>query len=215
MPRRFTLSDAMVLIAAIAAGLAIPRSFGDFETVRRGVHVSFRDGEHSTTSIGVDTSDYMDRATMALFRSRIKGAFFYWSNQASFWPGPCLAALTLATFGIGLGTPRRSLRRLARRPGAAMAMAVIFAMAVTSIRLPHLLMAGSKPLRWAEWWLEFWFTLPRLAGFAVAVSWITLALSGRWKAGSGWRDRLGLAIGICWIGMAALDLAAAWCWALS
>ena len=36
-------------------------------------------------------------------------------------------------------------------------------------------------------------------GYAVASSWIVLALSGRWRAERGWIDCIGTLIGILWI----------------
>lgn len=206
MPRSFTLSNAMVLIVAVAAGLAITRSFGDFMTVRREVSISYRTGPSSNKAIGVSTSDYVDRSTAVLFRPRIKGEIIYWSRQLSFWPGPCLVALSLVTAGSSLRPPRR---RSALLPGVVATTALLMSMAASALRHPTLLMQGH--LR--EWWLEFWFTLPRLAGLAVAVSWITLASTGRWRLVGGWFDRLGVAVGACWIGMAVLDLLATWCWA--
>jgi hypothetical protein len=124
-----------------------------------------------------------------------------------------MAVLSMATLGMGVAHGRR----LAGRPGMAMAIAVIVAMITAAVRQPHLLIpspANLSQLRWREWWLEFWFTVPRLSGFAVAVSWLTLAFCGRWRAGAGWPDRLGVFLGVVWIGMAAADLAATWLLAL-
>jgi hypothetical protein len=202
----------MALVAAVAVGLAVPDGFRNFSTVRRDVNVSFQDGENSTSSLGVGASDYMNRLTAASFRPPIKGEIIYWARQFYFWPGPCMAGLSLATLGFGIAHGRR----LARRPGMAMATAVCAAMIVAAVRLPHLLGVGPGPLQlhWREWWLEFWFTVPRLAGFAVAVSWLTLALGGRWRVGGRWQDRLGVCLGAGWISMATIDLAATWYYAL-
>jgi hypothetical protein len=202
----------MVLVVAIAVGFSIPRGFADFIYIRREVNASFKIDERTTSSIVVSTGDYMDRATAAAFRPPIKGVVLYWARRLSFWPGPCMAALSLAMLGLGLG----QARRLAGRPGMAMAVAVVLAMVVTAIRLPDLLILRTSPpqLHWRGWWLEFWFTVPRLAGFAVAVSWATLALGGRWRAGGGWLDRLGVLLGTIWIAMAMIDLGATWYQAL-
>ena len=214
-PRRFTLLDAMALVVAVAIGLAIARGFGNFSTIRREVQVSFWVDSRSTSTIGVNTSDYMNRATAASFRPPIKGEIIYWGKQLSFWPGPCMAALSLATLGLGF----RRAPRPARRAGTVMAVAVTVAMAAAAVRLPHLLILKPGPtsplqLHWREWWLEFWFTLPRLAGFAVLVSWVSLAVGGRWRAGGGWLDRLAVLLGAVWIGMAMLGLGTTWYYAL-
>jgi hypothetical protein len=186
--RRFTLLDLMALVVAFAAGLAIPRSFGDFVTVRRQVDVSFRAGENSTTNIGVSSSDSMNLETANLFKPPIKGQVIYWARQLSFWPGPCLGALSLVTLILVFRHAHQTTDRLARGPGTATCIAVLLAMATAAVRLPQLLIPNSFPgqairFRWAEWWLEFWFTVPKLAGFAVAVCWVTLALGGQMRAG--------------------------------
>jgi hypothetical protein len=36
-------------------------------------------------------------------------------------------------------------------------------------------------------------------GLAVLASWMTLALSGQWRAARGWVERFGRVIGVCWI----------------
>ncbi|MHC5540592.1 hypothetical protein ACYOEI_20415 [Singulisphaera rosea] len=208
---RFTLLHAMIFVVAVAVGLAIPRSLGNFVTVRRDVTVSFQERVGVTSNVGVNISDFMNRETAGWFRPPIKGWIIYWSRQITFWPGPCLAALSLATFGLGL----RQDRRFARRPGMAMGLGVVIAIMVAAVRLPHLLIAGPSlsNLRVKEWWLEFWFTLPGMAGFAVAVSWATLVFGGRWRVGRGWLNWLGVLLGACWIAMATLDLATSWYYA--
>jgi hypothetical protein len=42
------------------------------------------------------------------------------------------------------------------------------------------------------------------AGFAVMAGWLTLALGGRWKNEAGWIDRMGRALGGCWIAIDAI-----------
>lgn len=38
-----------------------------------------------------------------------------------------------------------------------------------------------------------------IVAYAVGSSWITLLISGRWRAESGWIDRLGRLLGLVWI----------------
>jgi hypothetical protein len=47
---------------------------------------------------------------------------------------------------------------------------------------------------------------PIAVGGAVAVGWIALALSRRWKPEAGWVDRIGRALGCAAIGAAVLSL---------
>ena len=210
-PRRFTLLDAMALIVAIAVGISITRSFGDFVNIRRSIGISFESNDHSPSNMAYRSatysSDYIDRATATAFPPRSKGEMIYLARQLAFWPATCMAALSLATLGLGLG----HALRLVRRPGLVMAVAVAVAMGAAAVRLPQLLSLKPNPLQlWRLWWSEFWVTVPRLAGFAVAVAWVTLALGGRWRAGGGWLDRLGVSLGATWIGMAMIDVGAAW-----
>ena len=44
------------------------------------------------------------------------------------------------------------------------------------------------------------------AGLAVAVAWLGLAASGRWRPQASWIDRLGRGLGATWIGITALTL---------
>lgn len=216
-PRRLTLSDLLVLVIAIAVGLAVPRTFGNFVTVRREIGVAYKVGPMTFSNRAVSTSDYIDRPTAAMFRPPIKGKIISGARQLLIWPGPCLAALSMVTLVLGLRASCRPLRRVTRRPGMAAGVAVAFAASLALVRCPQLLIEASGPgvkLYWPEWWLEVWFTLPRLAGLAVATSWLTLALSGRWGAVRGWPDGLGVALGACWIGVALTDLAATWYYAL-
>jgi hypothetical protein len=36
-------------------------------------------------------------------------------------------------------------------------------------------------------------------GIAVTAAWVNLAVCDRWKPEAGWIDRLGRAVGVCWI----------------
>ena len=46
---------------------------------------------------------------------------------------------------------------------------------------------------------------PSLAGTAVLVAWLILALSGRWRRERGWIDAVGLVLGLVWVGLLGLD----------
>jgi hypothetical protein len=56
----------------------------------------------------------------------------------------------------------------------------------------------------------FWISLPRLAGYTVAIWWLALALSGRWSPELNVTGQLGRALGWCWIAMAATSELATW-----
>ena len=57
--------------------------------------------------------------------------------------------------------------------------------------------------------LEFWYAmllLSYLTGPAVAGAWVTMGISGRWRAPRDWIEALGLAIGVCWVALTLLAL---------
>ena len=54
--------------------------------------------------------------------------------------------------------------------------------------------------------LGFWTTTSDRVGLVVAGAWLILALSGRWRADPGWIDRLGCALGACWVGWLLVEL---------
>jgi hypothetical protein len=102
-----------------------------------------------------------------------------------------------------------------RRPGMLAGLAWIAGFFAVVVAAPGTLAAWTFPgavvtFYWRDWWYLTWFDLPKTAGFAVALSWITLALSGRFEADSGWHDRLGTLLGSCWIGLGFLSQVAAW-----
>ena len=65
----------------------------------------------------------------------------------------------------------------------------------------------SITLHWQDRWTLTWFTVPRTAGYAVALTWLTLFVSGRWAADRGWLDRLGRLLGTFWIAQGSLSVA--------
>jgi hypothetical protein len=115
-----------------------------------------------------------------------------------------LIAATIATLLLRLLSPRPSARRLFRQPGT-----VALTAALTGIGLALLVRAGPTLRHWRHYYetqLAFdetltylWSCCGRLAGVCVASSWITLALSGRFRPEQSWLDRMGRAIGVLWI----------------
>lgn len=214
--RRLTLIDIMILIAALAAGLALTRTFGDFLTVFRGIRVTRMNGPEIMSQHMVETSDYLNWMTAELYKPLLKGEILYWARRLAFWPGPCLACLSLATMLISLRSPRPPLRRVCRQAGFVAGAAFLVAAGVAAVHQPQLLLTQSpvtisvQTFYWRDWWLELWFALPSAAGFAVAVAWLTLILVRGWPPSAGWPDRLGRILGACWIGMAIVSLAATW-----
>ena len=144
----------------------------------------------------------------------------YWMTHLPYWSGPCLVSWTLASVALGLRSPKPPWRRLARKPGMAAGLALLLALVVKSVQFfVFLTINGTIFTSMKDGWrgpsANFWVTLPGLAGYTVAASWLVLALSGRWPADSGPQDRLGRAFGWCWIAMAASITLGFWCFSFN
>jgi len=179
--RRFTLSDALVLIGATAVGLGWTRAAFDgdwFELKAQGV----------------------------VEPSFIVQALWKWSDLAI----PCLTAWTVALALLWLRRPRETVRRLSRRPGAVACAAVVASLVVNvAFYLLFYALVSSLPGSDAGWFFRLPGLLRCIAddsggparprGEAIAVCWSILWLSGRWRAQATWLDRLGRAIAVIWL----------------
>jgi len=136
----------------------------------------------------------------------------YWGQRLSLWSAPCLAAWTLAV--LGLAFVRR--RGDPWRPGSVAGAAVLLALACAAISRPEMLFyyrarpTGPLYLDWLPWWLSLWLSVPRLAGFAVAASWLSLGLGGGWKSDPGWIDRAGRFLGVAWLILGTAGILTTW-----
>ncbi len=167
--RRFTILDAMVLVVATAAGLALLRwtwkvtefsgsltGFQQFDLIELGLRATF---------------SFLATWTPALLILRLVRPRPRWRELAR-QPGmvACAAATLVlaweaaAILGTGLVTPR-----FARSRG------VFFFPFVLSYQ-----------------------EVPKVAS-VVAGAWLTLALGGRWRAEPGWVDRSGQVVGVAWL----------------
>jgi hypothetical protein len=205
-----TVLDLLVLVAATATGLALTRSLPEHLAIRRHIHVAVRASETTITGWGMGERVAVMSPAARPFRTRPS----YWLIHLGYWTAPCLASWSLAATALEFRRPGRSLRRLARRPGPAAGLALLLAMLAESIRFFQFSFEHGRSwsVDWAGWgpWAVYWISLPRIAGFAVAVSWLTLALSGRWMSESGATGWLGRAIGAGWIVLAFLNVLGDW-----
>lgn len=179
-PRRFTLADAMILVAGTAADMAAVRALPPF--VRPGP--SWRG--------------------FMLFRQRMD---FVYAPAASLlllsWavsllicracpPRPSLRRLTCQPGSVAcLAAVAAALIPLVARPFGLVAATLLD-------RPAHLRGSG---FRWDHHaWLLYY------NGVTVAVAWIILALGRRWRAEPSWIDRAGRLVGFAWIGIALFVL---------
>lgn len=185
--RRFRLLDAMILVAATAMGLGV------VEWVSCA-----SDGELSWPAA---LEDWRSIEQSAADGSGINlEAVANWGFILALLTLPLAVSWTAALTFIRLLGPRPSLSRVARQPGfaatGAATLALLFAglqgigVALTfgwQAALELIIVQGSFLLV---------MTSP---GPAVAAAWLMLAVTRRWKAERSWIDRLGRAVGVCWL----------------
>jgi hypothetical protein len=223
-PRRFTLLDGMILVAAIAAGLAINRAtLSD---------ISWAGLWGGSLYILLAVLPPLVAWTLALlvieFRARRRRSRWFdgmilvtataaglamdgviLSDVSGPGPGisqaiysllvtvlPHLVAWTFALLAIRLRAPRPDFRRLARQPGFVACGAAASAALLCAASSGLLVLANGSRSRVAL--TSFVYFTPELC-FVVVGAWLALAANGRWRAEPGWIDRLGRTIGVLWI----------------
>lgn len=173
VPRKFTLIDALVLMAALAIAFYPIRDYLDFI-----------DRRHTVLSLGpVWTFVSIWRAGTLL----------------SGMLAPLGVSLSLALWVLRLRQPRPNLARLFRQPGMIACTATV---AETSIFLLKVLLSeyylqrttGFMPPLYGLWIVRLPWN-----GEVVAIAWLVLWLSGSWRPEATWIDRAGRALGIYWI----------------
>jgi hypothetical protein len=193
-PRRFRLSDAIILVAATAIGLFVVRPYAAVASI--------------------DWSPPFASAPWI-----VGWAWCVWNCLALAFP--IAMAWTLSIVGFRLRPPRPSWRHLVRQPGF---VAVLTATLVLVVRLcgfvtmclrvvgqPSLYIAyvgrtgggGARtglPPGALYFELDHILTTMALIGVSVGASWILLLASGAWRPERGWIDRTGRALGCFWIG---------------
>ena len=201
-PRRFLLSDAIVLVAATAVGLFVLRPY------------------YAVTSLDWTPPE----ATAPRFSGWVR---CIWNCLVL--ASPIVMAWTLAILGLRLRTPRPLWRRLLRQPGfvAGLMAAVVLAVRLLGFATMCVRVFG-QPKFWIvsvrrtggggafpgqpSWNLSFevdhFLGTMALVGVSVAASWLFLLASGRWKPERGWIDRAGRMLGWFWI--ATLPLTGWW-----
>jgi hypothetical protein len=178
--RKFTVLDALIMIAAIAIGLAWTRYFQNSEA-------------------GGESYPYIDgmAGPVSAFRHGIELAN-WWVVGLSY----CMAVVTITLLVLRLRErPRKRLRYLTRLPGAvaggAVSLTVLWDLSYAAIEVLIGITSGG-PFD-SIWEFTYLLQSGENAGVAVAVAWVLLATSGRWRREPGWLDGIGLALGIFWL----------------
>ncbi len=108
-----------------------------------------------------------------------------------------LVPISLAYLVIRLRRPRPPLRRLILQPGTAACAAVVIVTALDVVAWS--IYWRGDPARLTRIIHRYWNLYGDRPALAVAVTWLGLWLSRRWRPEPGWIDRLGQAIGMMWI----------------
>jgi hypothetical protein len=172
-PRKITLTDAMVLVAAPALSLVMIRDYLSDPRISRMLPLDY---------------------TWSVSEWWIRGCLYVGILS------PLAVSLSLALFILRLRQPRPEMRRLLRQPGmvASSATVIVGTLFVLKVFLSYYLVSPSRPF-WLLPLYDIWMRRLPWGGEVVAVAWIMLRLSGAWRSEPSWIDRAGRALGVYWI----------------
>jgi hypothetical protein len=175
--RRFHIVDAIALIAATAAGLALTRRWGILGVIHEKILTKyFPDGILRPPDDG-NLSDL--------------GGYF-------------LAPWSLALVAVRLYVPRASRGRLLTKPGfvATGTASIFMILRLAQFTVEDALLFGGDL---HEFSLVHSVTEASPVAIAVITAWTLMAALGRWRAEASWIDRAGRAVGVAWVAMALMD----------
>jgi hypothetical protein len=178
--QRFTLLDAMALVAGFAVGLGLVRGVSPIQFLLR------------YDPVGPTSKDWG--------RSWTPREWVFWALQTTqnrfYYLMPLLATLGVAVLIIRLRPSRPRRSGLMRQPGI---VAMVATSTMAAVWVPFLaILAIRKDLDLTST-QYLYMNMATSVATAVASSWITLLIGGRWRADPGWCDRLGRVLGILWI----------------
>lgn len=180
--RRFTLLDALVLVAATAAGIAASR-------------------EDWIRLWELDRAEkYREYGTFWIVASAVIDVF----DAAML----CLVAWTFSLLLLRLGRPRPRFSRLILQPGmaasaaATMALLVILYFDTQNHIIVSIINISYAIGDWSDWWLLSQNAIEKstsTTATAVLVAWAMLGCSRLGRCEPSWIDRAGRILGILWI----------------
>ncbi len=193
--RKPTLLDAMILVVAVAVGLALTRYPLGYQLPR----------------LPVATAAIAPSAPVGAARTAPIHQMIIQVVAASAYVYPSVLTLTVAALVLRFIRPRPSVRRILRQPGAVgCAVAVFCCLLILPDRIPEILSwRGKGNLDWRDFF-NLSLNTARMTGLAVASAWLALALGGRWRAERTWIDWLGQVVAGAWIVALVLEIAAVW-----
>ncbi len=185
--RRFTLLDAVIIVASIGLGFGLLRLRITFADLTRFFRSAFDrvPWELPTDTLVLRLSGLIELAL------------------------PCVLAWTLGLLILRFVPPRPPLRRLARQPGfvACVVFLVISACSYLSV-LVTLATRGKLAHATVRDLIAYHSTanllMIQIGGWGIAAAWIVLGISGRWRPEPSWIDRFGRGFGVFWLGSALI-----------
>ena len=171
--RKFTLIDALVLIAALAIAFYPIRDYLDFVA---DAHFLYSLGPHWTV--------------ISIWRD---------GTLLSGLLAPLAVSLSLAVWVLRLKQPRPNWRRVFRQPGMVACTATIVETTIFLVKAvlsQYYLQVSAgyvAPLH------RLWISRLPWNGEVVAIAWLVLWLSGSWRPEASWIDRAGRVLGVYWI----------------
>jgi hypothetical protein len=188
--RRFTLRDLMIVIAAVAISLWLSPDHLSGAFVR------------ALDQLVRDHSFRKPAYTIRLMLNGDPNLIYHFSIQ------PMALVWTLTLLLLEYLHYRPPLHRLARQPGFAACLAVVVV----------IVLVGSMNFAFLEYRMDDVPLWPKVRAYlaltltfnqgqcaaAVAIAWLTLALTGRWRPRPDWLDRAGRALGIFWLAVVPL-----------
>jgi hypothetical protein len=167
--RKFSLLDAMILVAAAAIWLTLTRHFA-FAATKSNFDSIWYLGNYGWIGIlrhQIGLLLWVLSLTVIALRLRSPRP-----SRRRLWSQPGFSACVAAVLGVFLQALETGIGRHAQLTGW---------------------------VKWDHFWMAFlWVEWP-YAGPAVAGAWLALAWSRRWRAEPSMVDRLGRLIGICWL----------------
>ena len=187
--RRFTLVDAMALVAAAAFMIAWVRVLGPDKLIER-----FR----------MSASGWQPQYVLGALDTLLTAI------------SPCFMVATLTVLALRLRRPRPRLHRLARQPGTVACASALLTFGLEALPgLPATLWLMTQEEGWRWDWLHLsglpsrtagWVVMDADTGIAVLGAWTVLGCGALWRPEPDWIDRTGRLLGAGWIAVTLLKL---------
>ena len=130
------------------------------------------------------------------------GSMTGWPADAALFVLPVVFALSIGLTIIRLRRPRPPIHRIFRQPGLA-ASAIAVGM-TTFWCVPYPIALATKFAHYPDDQGMLFAPIP--TGAAIVCAWALLAVTRTGRHERGWIDRLGIALGVCWIILFAMDV---------